>query len=151
MSQIHKVNASAAYKTYVNERFDGEVVGEALFRVMPDRCAVADHALKLRTLQQLERQTKEMLAVEVRLLGGTAAERAELVSKGESIGARLAGVAWPALMKRFRVELVRFVDAFERAEHLAAPGRETLLRAVTDHERALLEFVDRELAGRARE
>ena len=118
---------------------------------MADRCTDAEQALKLRALQQLEKETKELLATELRLLGGSGPARAELVAQGDSIGARLAAVSWPELMKIFRVELVRYVDEFERAEHLAPPGKQALLRAVTDHERALLEFIDRELAGRGRD
>jgi len=142
------MSQSGDYRAYVQRCFDGEVVGEAIFRKMVALCAVSDHARKLRALEQLERETKELMAVEVRALGADAVERAELIAQGEKVGARLAGVAWPELMRIFRVELARYVSEFTAAESLAPPGKETLLRQFTEHERALLEFVDRELAGR---
>jgi len=41
------------------------------------------------------------------------------------------------------------VTEFESAEALAPAGDRALARHITDHERALLEFTDRELAGRS--
>ena len=142
---------SDAYRAYVQRSFDGEVVGEALFRKMVALCTVPDQAAKLRALEQLERETKEMLSPEVRALDGDARERSDLIEQGEKVGVRLARVAWPELMRIFRVELARYVADFEAAEPLAPPGKASLLRRFTDHERALLEFVDREIAGRAQD
>ena len=142
---------SGAYRTYVQQSFDGEVVGEALFRKMVMLCTAPDQAAKLRTLERLERETKEMLSAEVRALGADARERSELIEQGEKVGARLARVAWPELMRILRVELARYVAEFEAAERLAPPGKESLLRRFTEHERALLEFVDREIAGRTQD
>ena len=66
---------------------------------------------------------------------------------GEELGAKLAPVPWPMLMVGLKKELEGFVAQFEQAEALAPPGREALFRHVTDHERALLAFVEREIAG----
>jgi hypothetical protein len=142
---------TSAYDTYVEERFQGEVYGEALFRTMADLCKVPARARKLRVLQQLERETKELLLPEVREVGHTGEERAERISEGEALGAQLANAPWQDLMRGFQEELERFVHDFERAEVLAPPGKGGLLRHVTAHERALLEFATRELAGDERD
>src|SRR5213078_4272836 len=64
---------------------------------------------------------------------------------------RLSRVPWRDVMEGFRRELERFVTEFERAEALKSSSREVddLLRHITNHERALLEFVTRELEDRS--
>lgn len=135
------------YAVYVEERFQGEVYGEALFRTMAERCEVPEHARKLRVLEQLERETKELLLLAVREAGYSGEESHERVAEGEALGAQLAKAPWRDLMRGFQKELERFVRDFECAEDLAPPGKERLLRHVTAHERALLEFATRELEG----
>ena len=138
---------ASAYETYLEERFQGEVYGEALFRTMADLCGDPERARKLRVLEQLERETKEFLHPAVREAGWPGEESAERVSEGESLGAQLAKAPWPDLMRGLQKELERFVGEFEHAERLAPSGKRNLLRHVTAHERALLEFATRELAG----
>ena len=53
--------AASDYKTYLEERFQGEVYGEALFRTMANLCEDPARARKFRVLEQLERETKEFL------------------------------------------------------------------------------------------
>ena len=48
-----------------------------------------------------------------------------------------------------RPELAKFVADFRVAEALAPAGKDALLRQVTAHEQALLDFVDHELAEKA--
>ncbi len=63
------------------------------------------------------------------------------------LGAQPAKTPWQDLMRGLQTELEGFVREFEQAGGLAPPGKESLLQQVTAHERALLEFVTRELAG----
>jgi hypothetical protein len=140
---------ASEYGTYVEERFQGEVYGEALFRTMADLCEDPERAGKLRVLQQLERETKETLLPAVREAGHPGEARPERIAEGEALGARLAKAPWNELMLGFQKELERFVREFEAAERLAPSGKEGLLRHVTAHEKALLAFATRELAGDA--
>jgi hypothetical protein len=133
--------------TYLEERFQGEVYGEAIFRVMAERCGDPGNARKLRVLEQLERETKEVLRPAVREAGLPGIESEEQLRAGALLGAKLAPVPWPMLMVGLKKELLGFVALFEKSEALAPPGRKALFRHVTDHERALLEFVEREIAG----
>ena len=116
---------------------------------MAERCADPANAKKLRVLEQLERETKEVLRPAVKDFGWPGVEGAEHVKAGEELGAKLAPVPWAMLMVGLKKELEGFVAQFEQAEPLAPPGREALFRLVTDHERALLAFVEREIAGAA--
>ena len=136
---------SSDYKAYLEERFQGEVYGEALFRTIADLATEPERTRKFRVLEQLERETKELLREAVRDAGGSGQESPKRISDGKALGAELAKASWHGLMSGFQVELERFVADFERAEALAPAGKESLLRHVTSHERALLEFATVEL------
>jgi len=138
---------ASGYRAYVEERFQGEVYGEALFRTMADLCEAPERARKFRVLQQLEREMKELLLPAVRESGGPGEESLARISEGEALGTQLAKAPWQGLMRGFQKELEVFVQEFEHAEGLAPPGKESLLQHVTAHERALLDFATRELAG----
>ena len=145
LEESHKL--SSDYKTYLEERFQGEVYGEALFRTMADLSAEPAQVRKFRVLEQLERETKELLLPAVREAGYSGEESSERISEGVSLGTGLVKAPWQDLMRGFQSELQRFAEEFKRAEALAPAGKESLLRAVTAHERALLDFATRELEG----
>jgi hypothetical protein len=111
---------------------------------MSELCQDPERARKLRVLEQLERETKERLLPALRETGGSGDESPARIAEGETLGATLAKAPWSDLMRGFQTELERFVAEFERAEALAPVGKESLLRHVTLHERALLEFEVRE-------
>ena len=119
--------------------------GEALFGTMAELCEDPEAARKFRVLQQLERETKELLLPATREVGNSGDESPERIEDGEKLGATLANAPWSGLMTGFQTELERFVLEFEQAENLAPSGKEKLLRHVTAHERALLSFAKREL------
>jgi len=136
-----------AYRTYLEERFQGEVFGEATFRKMAEVCTAGDpeRAARLRVLEQLERETKELLLSGIREAGGASEPDPARIEEGQRLGAQMAAAPWTDLMRGMCAELEKLVDEFERAESLAPAGCEALLRQVTDHERALLDFARREL------
>ena len=137
------------YKTYLEQRFQGEVFGEALFRTMANLSDDPARAQKFRVLEQLERETKEFLLSALREAGGSGEEHCERINQGQALGGALANVPWSELMRGFQEEFRRFADEFASAETLAPAGKESVLRHVTIHERALLDFATRELEGSA--
>ena len=138
---------SESYASYLEECFQGEVYGEAFYRTLAERIGDADAARKLRVLEQLERETKELLRGEVREIGLAGEDDGARADAGAELAGKLAAAPWRALVKGFRVELEKIADRFARSESLAPPGKEWLLRHVTAHERAQVEFTLRELAG----
>ena len=136
------------YHHYLEERYQGEVYGEALFQTMAETCPDPERAAQLRVLEQLERETKEFLLRAMSEDGLSADASPERIAEGRTLGAQLAAAPWTDLMRGFHQEIQRFVEDFERAEALAPPGREAVLQHVTAHERALLDFATRELDGR---
>jgi hypothetical protein len=135
------------YAEYVNERYQGEVYGEALFRGLADRADVETLREKLRVLEQLERETKDLLREEVAWLGLDTRESPERQAEGEELAKRLSSVPWATFMKGFLAEVNKLIAEFERSETLALAGKEQLLRHVTAHERALGQFAELELSG----
>jgi hypothetical protein len=114
---------------------------------MANLCEDAERARKFRVLEQLERETKEFLLPALREAGGSGKEDPQRIAEGETLGTNIAKAPWADLMRGFEGELQRFVADFERAEAVAPAGKESLLRHVTAHERALLDFATRELKG----
>ena len=136
-----------SYESYLQESFQGEVSGEALFRTMAELCEEPAQVRKLRALEQLERETKEALRPAVREAGLSSDDDPKRIAHGEKLGAHMAKTSWDELMRSFQEPIEHFAKAFERAESLAPPGKEALFKRVTAHERALCGFVERELAG----
>jgi hypothetical protein len=139
------------YKTYIAERYQGEVYGEAMFGAMAEVAVEPSQARKLRQLEQLERETKQLLLPEVLASGGEAREDAARVAEGKELGARFGKAPWLDMMRGMTGELGKFVAEFRRSEALAPPGKEALLQHVTAHEQALLDFAESEVAGHAAE
>ena len=137
-------------KAYLLERHQGEVYGESLFGSLAARTSGEERQRKWRVLERLERETKERIGSFLEGSGIGITGVSESVRRGEGDAERLAGIPWRDLLQGFRKELRRFVTLFEQSEELDPSEAEvrTLLRHISTHERALLEFVTRELEGR---
>ena len=136
-----------AYVDYLESCYQGEIFGEAFMAAMAAERNDAAEVRKLRTLEQLEHETKELLARALRDAGRAADAHPDQVEQGRAIGGQLGRSDWKELMAAMRPELVRFVGEYREAEALAPAGQEGLVRHITAHEQALLDFVDAELAG----
>ena len=147
--QAARQSALEACAAYVEQCYQGEMNGEALFRAMVALSKDAHAQQKLRVLEQLERETKEFVRPVVERTGRSVREDPKQIAAGEKFGTTLASMPWAELMKVFEDSLVRFVAQFEQSEKLATPGNEPVLAHYTAHERALLEFTRREIRGDA--
>ena len=138
-------------RAYLLRPHDGEVYGESLFGALATGTTDEDRRHKWRVLARLERETKERITAVLDRAGIVIPGSSASVQRGEADARRLSRVPWRDVMEGFRRELERFVTEFERAEALESSGREVgdLLRHITNHERALLEFVTRELEDRS--
>ena len=138
-------------RAYLLRRHDGKVYGESLFGALATGTTDEDRRHKWRVLARLERETKERITAVLDRAGIVIPGSSASAQRGEADARRLSRVPWRDVMEGFRRELERFVTEFERAEALESSGREVgdLLRHITNHERALLEFVTRELEDRS--
>jgi hypothetical protein len=134
---------------YLVERHEGEVYGEAVFAAMAENTADREGRWRWRVLEALERETKELLARELRARGRTPDACALKWSEGRTLGRTLAAVPRDFLMKGLRGEVVKFVAEYQAAESLAPADGAALAKHITAHERAILEMIDLELADPA--
>jgi len=138
-----------AYADYIHLRYQGEVLGEAAFGAMAAQREDVGERAKLTTLAQLERETKEALRPEVDALQLSTEGDAKKAEEGRALAQQLGNASWADVLRGLCSEIERLIPEFEAAERLAPPGKEALLRHVTAHERALLDFAQAELAGDA--
>ena len=142
-------DSNAEFAKYLDERFQGEVFGEAIFAAMADAEPDALARYKWRVLEALERETKEYLGRALRERGHAADPSEEQRVNGDKLGRRLVSVPRAMFMAGFRTEVARFVAEYEAAEAHAPADGLAIARHVTAHERAILDFTDREIAGRS--
>ena len=115
--------AADGYRSYLVERYQGEVYGEALFQAMAAGCNDAERVGKLRLLERLERETKEFLRPALVETGGLPTESAERIREGQTLGSQLASAPWADLMQGFQQEIQRFVEELRRPSRSHPPAR----------------------------
>ncbi len=133
------------YLTQLVEWYCGEVGGDAFFSALARGTSEPELAAKWRKLAQLEQHVGARLLSALEARGVPVPSVAADVQRGLSSALPYAGLAWREALGRLRPELVGFVRNFEMAESTMPKVLLPLARFVTDHERALLEFVSREL------
>jgi dimethylamine/trimethylamine dehydrogenase len=140
---------SEQYLRTLEEFFQGEVTGEALFHTLAEALEDPERRYQMRVLEQLERETKELLRENIGPLGGDSAESAAARTTGIAQAKALAAMPWAKVMHIFEREVRKFVAHFEEVEKAGPAHGAKLLAAVTAHERALLSFSERESSGTA--
>lgn len=137
------------YLATLEEFFQGEVTGEAMFAALAESLDDPEHRYQMRVLEQLERETKELLCENVKHLGGEATESPVARQAGVAQAKALAAMPWPKFIHIFRREVAKFVAHFEEVEKSGPASDARLLAAVTAHERALQTYSERESSGAA--
>lgn len=135
------------YLATLQEFFQGEVTGEAMFGALAQSLDNPEHRYQMRVLEQLERETKELLRENVKRLGGETTESSAAREMGISQAKALAAMPWPKFIHIFRREVAKFVARFEEVEKSGPASDAKLLAAVTAHERALHSYSERESCG----
>jgi hypothetical protein len=140
---------SEQYLRTLEEFFQGEVTGEALFHALGEALKEPARRYQMRVLEQLEHETKELLREHIGPLGGDIEESPSARATGIAQAKALAAMPWAKVMHIFGREVRKFVAHFEEVEKSGPAHGAKLLAAVTAHERALLSFSERESAGAA--
>jgi len=138
---------SNEYLRRIEEAFQGEVLGEAMFQAMAGAMEDPERRYQMRVLEQLEIETKELLRAHVKRLGGDATESASARETGIAQAATLAAMSWAKFIHIFRREVAKFVVRFEEFENSGRTADLQMLAALTAHERALQAFSERESSG----
>jgi hypothetical protein len=127
------------------EWYCGEVGGEAFFSALARGASEPRLAAKWRKLAQLEQCVAARLRAELEARGVQMPAAAADLHRGVNSAREYANLTWREALTRLRPELVGYVRDFQAAESRMPEEILPLARFVTDHERALLEFVTREL------
>jgi hypothetical protein len=135
------------YVRTLAEIFQDEVLGEAMFHSLASALQDPEHRYKMRVLEQLEIETKELLRHNLNRLAGGTMESTSAREAGIAQATALAAMPWDKFMHVFRREVAKFVARFEELEKSGPPADSRLLAAVTAHERALQSFSERECSG----
>ena len=85
---------SEQYLRTLEEFFQGEVTGEALFHTLAEALEDPERRYQMRVLGQLERETKELLLENLRPLGGDIGESASARATGIAQAKALAAMPW---------------------------------------------------------
>ncbi|MBV8137026.1 MAG: hypothetical protein JO121_15535 [Deltaproteobacteria bacterium] len=115
---------SEQYLRTLEEFFQGEVTGEALFHALAEALEDPERRYQMRVLEQLERETKELLRENIRPLAGDIEESASARATGIAQAKALAAMPWAKVMHIFEREVRKFVAHFEEVEKAGpAQGR----------------------------
>ena len=141
---------SALYLEAIELAYQGEVYGEALYKMIADAQPEAEHAWKWRVMVQVEHETKHLMRRLVARRGGDTAEQKASRDQAETDFVRYRALPWRDLMQVFSAELVPAIAEYAELEYDAPPRDRWVLQRLTDHEVVSKRFCDLEVAGRDR-
>jgi hypothetical protein len=129
------------------EAYQGEVLGEALFAALAERCAhdEPDRRAKLDVLTRLERCTKDAMRPALERRGVDTTPDADVLATAATFADTAAAMPWHDLLASFEPTTTKYVAVYEALG--AAGGDPALVDLLLRHERALGEFARRELRG----
>jgi hypothetical protein len=137
---------SDEYPTLLLDAYNGEVLGEALFRAFAARES-GDRAVKLRVLERIEGTTATQLRPLVDAAGVDvdAEDEATVRAQGREIGS--AAIEWDAFVRGLHDALPSYLANFVRLRTMATDANDPALVALVAHEQAINAFAELELAG----
>jgi hypothetical protein len=146
MAQHATMGLMESYYEGIRKAYEGEIVGEALYRLLSERSTDSARRRKLAVIAAVERRTRDHLeSIATRL--GIKAQAADIQARIERRAVELASLEWPAFIEKALRDWPPFIDEFEATLRLAPARDARSVRWVVDHERALVEFARLEQAG----
>ena len=142
----------ASHADALLEFYSGEVLGEAIYSALLGTARNDDERLKWSTLLQLETETKAWLRAPMVAHGVSIVEQTADRNKGIALAEQLKALTWTVQMRALRGAILNdFIPRYQR--HADAAGtrgaldQQAVCLYMVEHERAQLEFAERELAG----
>jgi hypothetical protein len=142
----------ASHAEALLEFYSGEVLGEAIYSALLSAARSDDERLKWGTLLQLETETKAWLRAPMVAHGVSIAEPTAERDKGVALAEQLESLPWTvqiqALREAIRNDFIpRYQGHADAARERGAADERAVCLYMVEHERAQLEFAERELAG----
>ena len=137
-----------AYPECINELYESEVLGEAVFVALYNAAKSDEHKYKFGTMAQLESETKARLRP---LLAKHAFKFIEQVNADlvAQIAQSYGSISWKQFMEEQHEIVVTFVKRFEEIERIAPAEDMSVVRSMVLHERAILRFIELEASGKS--
>jgi hypothetical protein len=137
----------ADYIAGINKAYQEELGGEVFFGALAGAQDDSQRASKLRVLARLERQTAATLEPLLAKYGGAVEMDESVREQSLREAADYSAGSWEQFLLSMSAVLPPYVKTFKDLEAAAPRGELPALRALTQHEEALVEFVCRELNG----
>jgi hypothetical protein len=124
-----------------------EVAGEAVYATAARLTWRPNRRAKWLALAELEKQIKEEIALQIRNHGSAVQPPAFELRIGQAAGALIAALPWRLSLRMLTSIAERAVPFWEGLERDFPDGNPEFLARLTAHERAQVEFAQRELGG----
>lgn len=138
---------SASFRDDLQDLYQGEIIGEALFNRMLDFYDDPVHRHKVALMLQLESETKARLRPAMLELGIDMRELDASREAGLTMAASLADKPWPEAMAMLHEALLPFVERYTAIAAQAPARYRELAQSMVRHETSLLRFAACEAAG----
>ena len=135
----------------LNELYQGEVLGEAIFNSMLSMFDEPELRYKIAVMFQLETETKARLRPALIQLGLDITELKDSRDTGLSVAASLEGKTWKEAMLALRELVKPAVERYKEIAESAPQEFKALAESMAVHEGALYDFLQAELAGNSDE
>jgi hypothetical protein len=138
---------NATYLRRIEEAYQGEVYGEAMYLAIAAAMKDPACAYKWRVLAQIETETKSQLRSLVARYGGDTTEHSRSREKGIADAHEYVAMPWNQLMRRFSQELDADIAAYAKLKAECPSNDAGVLHRLVEHEILTKRFCDLELAG----
>ncbi|XDZ64975.1 hypothetical protein AB8880_08555 [Alphaproteobacteria bacterium LSUCC0684] len=142
------LNNFSDYQSKLDEAYQGEFYGLAMYRRIADARPHPDEKEKWRLLVRLEEVTRSVLEPVLKRHGMATDARPESLCEGERDAEGYMHLPWDQLMRRFSDELDADIDEYSALLAIAPPGDREAIRFLVDHEIVAKAFCEGELDGR---
>jgi len=135
----------------LNELYQGEVLGEAIFNSMLAMFNEPGPRHKIEVMLQLETETKARLRPTLIQLGLDITEQKGFRDAGLGIAASLEGKTWQEAMLALRDLVKPAVERYQEIAENAPQEFKVLAESMAVHEGALYDFLEAEIEGNSDE
>jgi hypothetical protein len=130
---------STAYHDGILAAYQGELIGERLYRELANRSKVGDQKAKLRAIADVERQTSRRLKPIAERLGIDVRDAHWMRIVERRLG-ELESLAWPDFIDKALRDWPPYIARFEALQQLAPAGDADSIQWLVRHEAALVAF-----------
>jgi hypothetical protein len=130
---------STAYRDGIMAAYQGELIGESLYRELANRSMVDDQKAKLHAIADVERHTHCRLKPIAERLGIDVSEAAWMRVVERRVR-ELESLTWPDFIDKALRDWPPYIARFEALKQLAPAGDADSIQWLVDHESALVAF-----------